>query len=53
MGSSVAKWMKDNAPHIASMSVRESAVLCLGVIHKARIGDAVSFYASDGSTIPW
>ncbi|EPS93513.1 NAD-binding protein [Fomitopsis schrenkii] len=53
MATNITEWVKENQPHVPKISVEECATLCLGVIHKARIEDAVSFYANDGSTIPW
>ena len=53
MANKVTEWVKDNAPQVPRISVRESAALCLGVIRNARIEDAVSFYSNDGSTLPW
>ncbi|EPS96350.1 short-chain dehydrogenase [Fomitopsis schrenkii] len=53
MASHITEWVKENKPHVPRISVEECATLCLGVIHKARIEDAVSFYVNDGSTMPW
>ena len=53
MASHIRDWVEDKAPNVTKISVKESATLSLEVIHKARIENAVSFYAYDGSTLPW